>query len=156
MILLGRKTLPIRPHPHIGPYIHSIEVSKLSSCSSQIKKDPLDFGISCTKNLLHYQELIIEHSTDVHRLETDAKAASFHEDDAALTSTDFLVIYNATLLTMENGGPRGDLLHDALLIVRNGKINAILGIQDAVIPYGAKTFDAQGGMFKNRSGCCLS
>ncbi|THH26786.1 hypothetical protein EUX98_g7409 [Antrodiella citrinella] len=129
----------------LGPYIHSVEVSKIRDCSSQIHQDPLDFGISCTKNLLSYQELVITHSSDVHRLKSDAQAASLHTEESAVSNADFLVIYNATLLTMDGDSAKTDLLHDGLMVVRNGKIAAILGVQDAVIPYGATTFDAQGG-----------
>lgn len=130
---------------HIGPYVHSIEVSKIRQCSSHIRKDPLDFGISCTKGLLNYQELIVSHSTDIHRLKVEAKAASTADDADASVNSDFLVIYNATLLTMDGDGPEKDLLHDSLMIVAGGEIVTILGVQDAVIPYGAMTFDAQGG-----------
>ncbi|TCD70593.1 hypothetical protein EIP91_002623 [Steccherinum ochraceum] len=129
----------------LGPYIHSIEVSKIRDCSSQIRKDPLDFGISCTKNLLSYEELIVTHSTDIYRLKADAQVASLHAEEEAVANSDFLVIYNATILTMDGRDPKTDLLRDALMVVRGGKIVAILGVQDAAIPYGATTFDAQGG-----------
>ena len=130
---------------HIGPYVHSIEVSKIRQCSSHIRKDPLDFGISCTRGLLSYQELVVSHSSDIHRLKAEAKAASATSDADASAKSDFLVIYNATLLTMDGDGPETDLLHDSLMIVAGGEIVTILGVQDAVIPYGATTFDAQGG-----------
>ncbi|KAH8100212.1 hypothetical protein BXZ70DRAFT_893558 [Cristinia sonorae] len=129
----------------LGPFIHFIEISKIQSCSSQIRKDQLNFGISCTRHLLSYQELIITHSTDIHRLKAEARTASLHEDEVAIANADYLVIYNATLLTMDGEGPKTDLLHDSLLVVRDGKIMAILGVYDAVIPYGATSIDAQGG-----------
>lgn len=64
-----------------------------------------------------------------------------HASDAV----DFLVIANATLLTMETGDVQGDLFHDAFVFLSGGQIVAILGMQDAVIPHGAVVLDAQGG-----------
>ncbi|KAG6903543.1 hypothetical protein DXG01_017036, partial [Tephrocybe rancida] len=56
----------------LGPYLHSLEISKLKKCSSAIDEDPVNFGISCVKNQLRYQEVVVEHSTDIARLKRDA------------------------------------------------------------------------------------
>lgn len=46
---------------------------------------------------------------------------------------------------METGDLRSDVYEDAILVIRGGEIEAIVGAQDAVIPYGATVLDAQGG-----------
>ncbi|KAF9030036.1 hypothetical protein BDZ89DRAFT_1132675 [Hymenopellis radicata] len=76
------------------PYLHSLEVSRLSKCSSTIKSDRDTFRIDCTKTILEYQEI-----------------------DAALTS-DVVVLVNATLLTMETGDLDKDLIFDAVMVIR--------------------------------------
>lgn len=131
-----------------GPYLHSLEVSDLSKCSNAVTKDPIHFGIDCTKSLLHYEEIVVEYPTDIHRLKQDATVAAMKthgNNETAFSNADFLVIYNATLLTMDSGYLKNDILHDALIVVRSGEIEAIVGVHDLVIPYGATTFDAQGG-----------
>ena len=60
----------------LGPYLHPLEISKLGQCSSQIKSDRITFGISCVKNLLEYQRIDIEHSTDIARLKKETKQVS--------------------------------------------------------------------------------
>lgn len=134
----------------IGPYLHSLEVSKLSECSDEIKKDTVHFGFKCTSSLLKYEELHVEYPTDIARLKKDASAFALRNpnlNETALPNADYLVIYNATILTMDTGYLNTDVLHDALVVVRSGSIEAIVGIRDAAayIPFGAKTFDAQGG-----------
>ncbi|THG95346.1 hypothetical protein EW026_g6293 [Hermanssonia centrifuga] len=57
----------------------------------------------------------------------------------------FLVIANATLLTMESGNLHNDVLRDAIIVTRAGEIEAIVGANEAVIPYGATILDAAGG-----------
>lgn len=127
----------------LGPYLHFVDVTKLEACSDVIRRDPIHFGISCTKRITHYEELIVEYPTDISRLKKEAVSSrtsgqSSHEED------NFLIIYNATLLTMESG-PREDLLHDAVLVIKSGEIEAIVGVQDFVPPAGTKTIDAEGG-----------
>ena len=62
-------------------------------------------------------------------------------------SAEFLVIYNATLLMMEGEGedPKHDVSKDAVVMVTGGKIEAIIGVGEAVIPYNANVINAQGG-----------
>lgn len=129
----------------IGPYLHSIEVSLLSKCSSEIAKDPLNLGISCTKHLLNFQEIVVEYPTDIHRLKKEASALHQLADDETRANADLLVIANATLLTMESGNLHNDVLRDAIIVTRAGEIEAIVGANEAVIPYGATILDAAGG-----------
>lgn len=136
----------------LGPYLHSLDTSKLSSCSSAIAKDPVHFGILCTRQLLQFEEIVVSYASDIQRLSNDARAAAKSSGqnltEAELPNAEFMVIYNATVLTMETGTEKKDLLHDALLVTHNGKITALLGYEEATsynIPLNAKTFDAQGG-----------
>jgi hypothetical protein len=117
----------------------------LSKCSSDIADDKLTFGIACTKKLLSYSEIVVRYPSDVSRLKKEAVEAADTTNAAALANADFLVFTNATLLTMESGNFHEDVLHDAVLITRRGKIEAIVGISDAVIPYGARVIDLEGG-----------
>lgn len=124
-----------------GPFLHSLEVSKLASCADAIKKDTSTFGISCVKGLLEYQEIIVEHPTDIQRLKQQSLTAAGHADA--------LVIINATVLTME-GDLHSDLISDGVLISRAGIVDAVGYMNDemiAMIPEGATVIDAQGGKF---------
>lgn len=125
--------------------MHSVDVSSLSKCASEIASDKLNFGIACTKGLLEYSEIVVKYPTDVSRLKHDAMAALRTTNEEALANADFLVFTNATLLTMESGNLHQDVLHDAILVSQGGKIEAIVGIEDYVIPYGATVINAEGG-----------
>ncbi|THU96354.1 hypothetical protein K435DRAFT_722853 [Dendrothele bispora CBS 962.96] len=127
----------------LGPFLHSLEVSKLSKCSSQIENDATKFGISCVKNLLEYQEIVVEHSTDIARLKESAK--SFSQSDNA----DVVVIHNATILTMETGDLQDDLIKGGMLVIRGGVIEDIYSVANApaLTTYmGSMVIDAQGGL----------
>ena len=96
-------------------------------CSSDISKDPLNFGISCTSKQLSYKKIHVDYYTDVFRLKQDA--ARLHRGDVeAQANAEFLVIVNATLLTMETGDPHQDVFHDGILVTRDGKIEVVVGI----------------------------
>lgn len=128
----------------LGPYLHSLEVSQLHKCSSAVHKDPLTFGIQCTKNILDYQEIIVHHSTDIARLKDEASLAAHAQGLDDSTGSAVMLITNATVLTMETGSQSGDLLHNALLVVRGGVIQLVLEMPD-VLPQGALVLNAQGG-----------
>jgi hypothetical protein len=123
---------------YLGPYLHSFEIDKLKKCHSALINDKITFGISCTKELLEYQEIIVEHSTDIARLKKDAAMLSEIADSGVL------VITNATLLTMETNSP-ADLIKNGILFVRDGVIQAVLRQDHAVIPQGVKVINAMGG-----------
>ncbi|KAK0458560.1 uncharacterized protein EV420DRAFT_364695 [Desarmillaria tabescens] len=114
----------------LGPYLHFLEVSKLSRCTSTIRKDHLTFGIDCVKNLLEYQEIVVEHSTDISWLKKDVASTASHPE------SDLLVLYNATLLTMETGEFEKDLVREALLVIRGGVITTAAALSTVVIPTG--------------------
>ncbi|KAJ7668294.1 hypothetical protein B0H17DRAFT_1087605 [Mycena rosella] len=124
----------------LGPYLHSLEVSKLSKCSSAIKHDTTRFGISCVKDLLEYQEVAVEYSTDIARLKRDAAAVNAQSN----VNSDVFVIFNATILTMETGDPELDLIHEGVLTIRGGVIESV-GALGSLVPSGVTAFNAQGG-----------
>lgn len=121
--------------------MHSLEISKLEQCSSQIKSDQITFGISCVKNLVEYQRIDIEHSTDIARLKKEAKQVSH----IASNNFDLVVITNATLLTMESGNPEADLIRNGILTIRGGVIEYAGPSIDYTPPTGATVIDAEGG-----------
>ncbi|KLO20114.1 hypothetical protein SCHPADRAFT_923945 [Schizopora paradoxa] len=127
----------------LGPYLHSIEVSKLSQCSSAIKNDDQRFGVDCITHLLDVQEIVVTYSTDISRLRQDAQALRRTED---LRNADVLAITNAKILTMRSGeGLVNDLIQDGVLLVQEGVIKEVGSSEDIVIPLGASTIDAHGG-----------
>ena len=134
----------LTPCHGIGPYLHSLEVSRLSECGKIVEADPLTFGISCVKDLVRYQEVVVLHSTDIGRLKRDARASSQHETDSV--NSDVLVIANATILSMETGDPDSDLIHDGILVTRGGVIESVGTMRSVVVPAGATVIDAHGGM----------
>jgi hypothetical protein len=122
-----------------------LEVSRLHQCSSAIKKDHSTFGISCVKSLLEFQTIDIEHSTDIARLKKDAAAAAHDHKDWRTSNADAVIIFNATLLTMETGDAQADLIPDGLLVIRGGVIDHVGPIGGFVAPIGATVIDAAGG-----------
>ncbi|KAL0576197.1 hypothetical protein V5O48_005764 [Marasmius crinis-equi] len=115
----------------LGPYLHSLEVSKLSQCSSEIQADQVTFGIACVKGLLDFQEVIFEHSTDIARLKEDAKSTK-------------LVIRNATLLTMDSGEEDTDFIQEGSLVIKDGVIQSVGELNDGDLD-NAEVIDADGG-----------
>ncbi|KAJ6515142.1 hypothetical protein C8R47DRAFT_1173056 [Mycena vitilis] len=124
----------------LGPYLHSLEVSKLDKCASEIKHDTTNFGISCVKDLLEYQEIVVKHSTDIARLKRDAAELNAQ----ANADSDVFVIFNATILTMETGDPERDLIREGVLTIRGGVIESV-GAAGTLVPFGVTAFNAQGG-----------
>nr|VWO98440.1 Cytochrome P450 monooxygenase AKT7 (EC (AK-toxin biosynthesis protein 7) [Ganoderma boninense] len=134
----------------LGPYLHYVDVSTLSVCAKAAQKDKVNFGIECTKSHPKYQEVVVEYASDIARLKEEAAAFAEAEYgksavEDANSGADFFVFANATLLTMSTGNIHNDILHDAVLVTRNGQIEAIAGVHDYVIPYGATVLDAEGG-----------
>ncbi|TDL25447.1 hypothetical protein BD410DRAFT_717925 [Rickenella mellea] len=133
----------------LGPYVHSLEISRLSNCADAIATDGETFGIECTKKLLDIQELHISFETDTSRLKRDAHARfvstiSTKEGNFDFSpNADVLFVTNATLLTMNTGNVEGDLTPEASLLIRGGKIEAV-GDPSLAIPEGASVLDAQG------------
>ncbi|KAF8164016.1 hypothetical protein BJ912DRAFT_1005132 [Pholiota molesta] len=130
----------------LGPYLHSLKVSKLKQCSSDIKKDHTTFGISCVKTLLNFDMVVVEHSTDIARLKQAAKAAHKHKDwiETGQDTSDAVLIHNVTILTMESDDVETDLIRGGSLLVRGGVIQHVGTLTSDAVP-GVKAFDAGGG-----------
>ena len=138
---------------YVGPYLHSLEVSKLSQCSKAIAEDPSNFGIQCTRDLLDVHDINVTYETDVSRIKKEAKAAfKTHasqddlEDPELESNSDILAIVNATLATMETGKETEDIISGASLIVRGGVIQQVGKDDSMEVPRGAKVINAQGGV----------
>ncbi|KAF9484912.1 hypothetical protein BDN70DRAFT_871892 [Pholiota conissans] len=132
----------------LGPYLHSLQVSKLKQCSSAIEKDHTTFGISCVKTLLEFQMVVVEHSTDIARLKKQAaKATHVHKDwlNTGQDISDSVLIYNATILTMQTDDMETDLIREGSLLVRGGVIRHVGRLTGDSAPQGLKTIDAGGG-----------
>lgn len=56
----------------VGPYLHSLEVSRLSKCSSEIQRDGQTFGIDCVRNQLEFQQIVVMYPTAIQQLKTEA------------------------------------------------------------------------------------
>ncbi|KAJ3555991.1 hypothetical protein NM688_g2275 [Phlebia brevispora] len=127
-----------------GPLLYSLRVSDLGQCASEIAKDTLNFGISCTKKLVDIHEIQIEHPTDAYRLKQDAlRLSGLNGTDEE--NADTLVIVNATVLTMETGDLSSDVLRNATLLTKGSQIEAVSSSGEITIPLGATVIDAEGG-----------
>jgi hypothetical protein len=127
--------------------VHSLEVSQLKNCADEVEKDRLNFGIACVKKLVKYQEVFIEHATDIARLKHEAaslKGVRKESLDIQRVSDSF-VITNATLLTMASGHVEDDLIRDAVLVTRGGVIDYAGPASGIILPRDVDTINAQGG-----------
>ncbi|KAJ7890504.1 hypothetical protein B0H14DRAFT_3081659 [Mycena olivaceomarginata] len=98
----------------LGPYLHSLE------CASKIEHDTTHFGISCVKDLLEYQEVVVEHSTDIARLKKRCSGT-------------------------QRAGQFGlDLIREGVLTIRGGVIESV-GALGTLVPSGVTAYNAQGG-----------
>uniref|UniRef100_A0A8H7Y2X4 Amidohydrolase-related domain-containing protein n=1 Tax=Psilocybe cubensis TaxID=181762 RepID=A0A8H7Y2X4_PSICU len=133
----------------LGPYLHYLETSTLSKCSSAIRKDQDTFGVSCVKTLVRFQQVNnVKHTTDIARLKQEAaNAVALRQPwlEAEINNSDVLVVYNATLLTMESGNAATDLVNSGILVVRGGVIEYAGPLKDYNVPPGATVIDADGG-----------
>jgi len=94
--------------------------------------------------LVEFQAIDVEHTTDIARLKKDAATAHEHKNWQN-GNADVVIIFNATLLTMETGNEQADLIPDGLLVVRGGVIDHVGPIGGFVMPIGATIIDAAGG-----------
>lgn len=119
----------------------------MKQCTSAIEDDVLTFGISCVADLVEEQEIFVEHSTDIARLRRDAKLISRSQAKEPLLAADndVVVIVNATLLTMDSGDERRDLIPGGLMVVRAGVIEYVGPFDNATVPPGATVINAGGG-----------
>ena len=124
--------------------MHSLEVSRLSECSSEIKADALRFGIECVKKILDIQELEVVHSTDIARLVGESRALALSQGRRT-ENADVYAITNANVLTMSTGNLVNDFIANATLVIRKGVIHQVGPQSDIVIPQGTTVLSAEGG-----------
>ncbi|KAF5324764.1 hypothetical protein D9611_004184 [Ephemerocybe angulata] len=105
----------------LGPYLHFIEISTIPRCSAAIRKDHRNFGISCVKDLLSYQEVIVKQPTHI--------AQAFQGLGKQPEEGSFAV-YNATLITMATRKLESDLVKESVLHIRGGVIHSISSVND--------------------------
>lgn len=116
-----------------------------------MKQDRLNFGISCVHKFVNYQEVLIEHSTDIARLKEEAAAKQgTHKEWLDLQDgSDVLVITNATILTMETGRIDSDIIRNGILFTRGGVIQYVGPTSNRFsIPALAQVINAQGGQLE--------
>ena len=128
-----------------GPYLHSIEISNLDQCSSEIAKDGDTFGIACVAKLLQYQEVLVDYPTAIQRLKEDALISHSRMSTASAANADVLIIANATILTMEGETFAEEPIRGGALVTRGGLIEEVVEGQSLRVPEGATVIDAQGG-----------
>ncbi|KAG6332695.1 hypothetical protein ID866_6396 [Astraeus odoratus] len=123
----------------LGPYLHTIPISRLSSCSGQIREDPQTFGITCIKDLLDVTEVAVLYESEVSRLRREAKV------HATSINGDVVAFVNATILTMENGDLPSDLISGGTVVLRGGFIDAVGRDGEVPVPDGSLVIQANGG-----------
>jgi hypothetical protein len=116
----------------------------LSQCQADISHDASTYGISCTKNLVQFQEIFVEYQTDISRLKVEAASLLPRKDSQQSSSTTFWVLANATVLTMETGKLETDLIENAFVVVKDGVIDSILEFLSPTLPADAIVLDVQG------------
>lgn len=125
--------------------MHSIEISKLDQCSSEIAKDGDTFGIACVVKLLQHQEVLVDYPTDIQRLKDEALISLSRMSAASAANADVLIIANATILTMEGETLAEVPIRGGALVTRGGLIEQVVKGQNLRVPDGATVIDAQGG-----------
>ncbi|KAI5887269.1 uncharacterized protein SCHCODRAFT_02641146 [Schizophyllum commune H4-8] len=116
----------------LGPYLHSLEVSKLDECKSAIEEDKVTFGIACVNKLVQWEQVVVKHSTDVSRLGKESQNAS-------------LAIVNATILHMDSDNRYGDVIEGGTLVTKGGLISAVGPAASVEVPSDAVVINANQG-----------
>lgn len=109
----------------------------MNECWSDIRQDKSTYGISCTKELLQFEEIQVEYQSDISRLKEEA--TSGFPDMPALW-----VLLNTTVLTMETGKLETDLIKGAVIVVLDGVIHSVSHGANAIIPSDAMVIDGHG------------
>ncbi|KAI5987546.1 hypothetical protein EDD15DRAFT_2173549 [Pisolithus albus] len=123
----------------LGPYLHTVPVSLLSTCMNAIQKDTMTFGISCVRTLLNVTEIAVYYESEVSRLRREAKVhATSHNGDV-------VTFVNATILSMENGELSADLITGGSVVLRGGYIDAVGKDGEVPVPEGSVVIQADGG-----------
>ncbi|THH10405.1 hypothetical protein EW145_g1350 [Phellinidium pouzarii] len=129
----------------LGPYLHSLEVSRLSKCSSEIQNDDVRFGVDCIKNLLDIQEIKVSYPTDIARLKEDARTAALARG-LDTTNSDVFYITHANVLSMVSGTLSDDYIRNTTIVIRGGVIESVGHASEIIIPQDANVLNARGGL----------
>ncbi|KAG2348382.1 hypothetical protein BDR05DRAFT_874491 [Suillus weaverae] len=132
----------------LGPYLHTLQLSRLPSCTGEIEADTSNFGIDCVKGLLDVTAVDVAYTPDVQRLSSEARKSIADGPQRSITAesnADVVIIHNATVLSMENGVLTQDLRLGASVVIRGGVVEAVgcPGVGGGLT--GAFTINAEGG-----------
>ncbi|TRM63712.1 hypothetical protein BD626DRAFT_569086 [Schizophyllum amplum] len=116
----------------LGAYLHSLEASKLSQCTTAIEEDVLTFGIACVNKLVEWEQVVVEHPTDVGRLKQEGSGGS-------------LAIVNATIVKMSSDDFDSDIIEGGTLLTKGGVISAAGSAASVDIPDDAVVINANQG-----------
>ncbi|OAX41869.1 hypothetical protein K503DRAFT_734746 [Rhizopogon vinicolor AM-OR11-026] len=135
----------------LGPYLHTLPLSRLASCSSAIETDSSTFGIDCVRGLLDVTAVDVTYIPDMERLSSEARksiadgAQRSMKEHAVRSNAEVVVIRNATILSMENGSLTQDLREGASVVIRSGVVEAVGGAGVGEGLSEAFIIDAEGG-----------
>ncbi|KAG6379166.1 hypothetical protein JVT61DRAFT_11606 [Boletus reticuloceps] len=120
----------------LGPFLHTLPISRLPQCSHTIKADIQTFGVDCVTRLLDVTEVDVRYESEIARLRREARAFS---------GVDTVAFVNATILIMEHGDVHQDVVSGGTVILRDGFIDAVGKEDEVSIPAGALTIQTDGG-----------
>ncbi|KIO03999.1 hypothetical protein M404DRAFT_1000833 [Pisolithus tinctorius Marx 270] len=123
----------------LGPYLHTVPVSHLSTCLNAAQEDTSTFGIGCVKSLLNVTEIAVYYESEISRLRREAKV---HTTSA---NGDVVTFVNATILTMEHGELSADMITEGTVVLRGGYIDTVGKDGEVAIPEGGVVIQADGG-----------
>lgn len=131
----------------LGPYLHTLQLSRLPSCTGAIEADTSTFGIDCVRGLLDVTAVDVAYTPDVQRLSNEARKpiADGPQSSISTSNADVVVIHNATVLSMENGVLSQDLRLGASVVIRSGVVEAVGGPGIGEGLTGAFIINAEGG-----------
>ncbi|KAG0706559.1 hypothetical protein DFH29DRAFT_901726 [Suillus ampliporus] len=135
----------------LGPYLHTLPLSRLPSCKGAIGVDSSTFGIDCVRGLLDVTAVDVAYTPDVQRLSNEAHqsiangAQKSMQEHAAGSNADVVIIHNATVLSMANGVLTQDLRSGASVVIRSGVVEAVGGPGVGEGLRGAFVINAEGG-----------
>ena len=147
-VLTLNSSYPLSELHELGPYLHTLPLSRLASCMDAIESDTSTFGVDCVRGLLGVTAVDVTYTPDMERLSSEARKSVA---DGAQRSTeenanaDVVIIHNATILSMENGVLSQDLRSGASIVIRSGVVEVVGGSGVGEGLEGAFIVDAEGG-----------
>lgn len=139
----------------LGPYLHTLPLSRLPSCRDAIEADNSTFGIDCVRGLLDVTAVDVVYTPDKERLSSEAiksiadGAQRAMEEPSVRANADVVIIHNATVLSMESGVLTQDFRPGASVVIRSGVVEAIGGAGIGERLSEAFTINAEGGRWSS-------